>query len=129
MSKTKVHDRIFDGDEFNGTYVAYDTTPSGCITPMVCDVDIHSLSETRLDELRAYRQMNRGQGKKLRPLREDAFHEEIFVILGPQLSTKRAIAALQRLAEFIRKDGLLTGKVEPDGDYYAESFDGKVYPS
>jgi chromatin segregation and condensation protein Rec8/ScpA/Scc1 (kleisin family) len=95
---------------------------------MVCDVEVHSLSKTRLDELRAYRQIKERQRRRLRPLREDAFHEELFVIFGPKLSTKKAITALEALLENIRKDGLLIGKVEPFGDYYVESIDGKVCP-
>jgi hypothetical protein len=126
MTKIAMRDRIFEGDEFNGTYVAYGAAPCGCITPMACDVDIQSLSETRVHELRAYRQMKKRQGRTLRPLRDDAFHGEIFVIFGPDLSAKRAVAALEQLAENIMKDGLLIGRTEPDGDFYVETLDGKI---
>ena len=127
MTKNRIeHDRIFDGDEFSGTYVTYGATPCGCITPFTCEVEIHSLSDTRGDELRAYRQMKKAHGRKLRPLREDAFHEELFVIFGPDLSPKRAVAALEKLAQNIRTEGLLIGQVERDGDYFVETLDGKI---
>ena len=43
MTKNRIeHDRIFDGDEFSGTYVTYGATPCGCITPFTCYVEIHS---------------------------------------------------------------------------------------
>ena len=129
MTKNKIeHDRIFESDEFNGTYVAYGATSWGGITPIACDVDIKSLSETRVDEFRAYRQMKKNHGRRLRPLRDDAFHKELFVIFGPNLSPKGAIAALEKLADNIRKDGLLIGRVEPDGDFYVETLDGKIIP-
>ena len=126
MTKIAVRDRIFEGDDFNGTYVCYGATPCGCITSFACDIDIQSLSETRVDELRAYRQMRQRRGRRLPSLRDKAFHEKIFVIFGPELSAKRAIAALEKLAENIKKHGLLIGRAEPEGDFYVESLDGKI---
>ena len=126
ISNTFERDRIFDGDEFNGTCVGYGATPFGSITPLVCDVDIHSLSETRVDELRAYRQKKKKRGQKLRPLRDDAFHNELFVVFGPELSAKKAVAALENLAHNIKKHGLLIGRAEDRGDYYVETFDGEI---
>jgi hypothetical protein len=100
------HNRVFNGDVFVGTYVAHTATPWGDIVPFTCDAELHSLDETRVDEFRAYRKAKKERGPKLRPLRDDAFQQEVCVIFGPRLSPKQAIAALERMVEYIQSNGL-----------------------
>jgi hypothetical protein len=48
------------------------------------------------------------------------------VIFGPELSPSDAVDALQLLIENIRKDGLLIGRTEKDGDFLVETMDGEI---
>ncbi len=128
VSENYDHSRIFNGDIFAGTYVAYAATPWGDITPFACDAKIHSLDESRPDEFRAYRKATEKRGSKPGPSRASAFQQEICVIFGPRLSAKQAIAALERMVENIKSKGLLIGRAEAEGDYHVEQVDGTISP-
>jgi len=114
-------DRLWEGEELQGTYVVYSATPNNAL-PFVCDVDIHSLCESNIRELRAGRSV---QAKRQAP-REDTLHEEIAVIFGAGLSAKEAVATLERLALQIRKNGLLIGRARFGGDFYVETIKGEI---
>ena len=118
-------DRIFDGDVFQGTYVVYGATPVG-VTPFACDVEVQSLEESDVTELRGYRERRRRAGKKVPALRRDALHDEMLVIFGPELSPKYAIDSLQALIDKIKSDGLLIGRIEPHSDFLVERLDGTI---
>lgn len=82
MKSGKHDDRLFDGDEFTGTYVVYGATP-GSTTCFVCDVDIHTLRDTGVRDTRAFRQLsNESELSGDRKL-----NEELAVVIGPGLST------------------------------------------
>ena len=117
-------DRIFEGDEFNGTYIVYGGTPVGS-TPFACDVEIHSLEESKDDELRAHRLRQKRQGKPVRALRKDALHDELFVVFGPEMSPSEAVETLRFLAAEIERDGLLIGR-RKNGDFEVEKLDGSI---
>lgn len=125
MTARSKRDRIFEGDEFNGTYIVYGGTPN-CVTPFACDVEIHSLEESKDQDLRAYRLRRRRQGKSVRPLRRDALHHELLVIFGPEMSPREAVETLRSLAVEIERQGLLIGRVKKDGDFEVETLDGSI---
>ena len=125
ISNTLERDRIFDGDEFNGTCVGYGATPFGAITPLVCDVDIDDCPKREWTSYVRIAKEKRGQ-KKLRPSRDDAFHNELFVVFGPELSAKKAVAALETSAHNIKKHGLLIGRAEDRKITDVETFDGEI---
>jgi hypothetical protein len=120
-----VKDRIFGGDVFQGTYVVYGATPVG-VTPFACDVEVRSLEESDVTELRGYRERRRRAGKKVPALRRDALHDEMLVTFGPELSPKDAIDSLQALIDKIESEGLLIGRTEPHGDFLVERLDGTI---
>ncbi len=121
------HDRIFEGDNFQGTCVVYGAVARH-VTPFVCDVSVESLQETDVKETRAYRQLARRARKPVPPLRPDAFHHELFVIFGPEASPSEAVKSLKMLIKNIERHGLLIGRKEDLGDFYIETIDGKIIP-
>jgi hypothetical protein len=118
-------DRIFEGGVFYGTNVVY-AACRDAVTSFACDVELRTLEESSVKELRAYRQHQRARGKTVRSLRDDALHDELFVVFGPELSAQKATEFLQRLIEDIRANGLLTGRRRANGDFYVETLKGEV---
>jgi hypothetical protein len=103
----------------------YGAMPAG-VTPFACDVEVQTLEESDVKELRGYRERRRRAGKKMPTLRRDALHDEMLVLFGPELSPKDAIDSLQALIDKIKSEGLLIGRTEPHGDFLVERLDGTV---
>ena len=81
---------IDDRFDFRGTYGAIAATKDR-IEPMVCDVEIDEWSQSGMKETRAFRQELKLKGKKVPTLRSDTLHDELFVIVGPQMSVASAV--------------------------------------
>jgi hypothetical protein len=116
------HDRFFNRDHFNGSYSCYGIAKSGSLLTLICDVAIDSLSESTISETRAHRNGRKARGKSLKPLRNDALHDEMVVVFGPEMSPRQALKALKTLQKSIKEYGLLVGRRRADGDLLFEQI-------
>jgi hypothetical protein len=112
--------------EFHGTYGVYGVAKDG-IEPMVCHAEISDgfWSDRDAKETKAYRRELMCKGKKVRALREDTLHDELFVIFGPKISVASAVKRLREVAKHIAKNGMLIG-IDSRGEYVCERPDGSV---
>jgi hypothetical protein len=118
--KEKDYDRLREGDVFFGTYMCYPATPAYVSVPIECDVKISSLTMSRREEVRAYREALKSRGQKPPALRDDTLHRELLVVAGPDMSADEVVVALRRLIDNIKKDGLMTGLDDRDDEYVME---------
>jgi hypothetical protein len=126
MAKARrIRDGVFEADLLQGTYIVYGAT-SDCITPFACDVYCPKLEEATHREFRAYQQQRQAAGKGIGRRKKDHLGNELLVIFGPELSPSDAVKALQLLIANIRKNGLLNGRTEKDGDFLVETMDGEI---
>jgi hypothetical protein len=101
------------------TYTAYPLPIGVEVGITVGDYDIDLSRETRKDQLRYGRRSQSHSPAEL----PDALQEEVFVVVGPDVSPGDAIKALRRIIERIKSDGLLTGSNDK-GDLVWEMTDG-----
>jgi hypothetical protein len=92
---------------------------------MICDVTIDSWSDSGIKETRGYRRELKRKGKKVRHLREDTLHNELFVFVGAKMSVASVAKRLREVADYIEKQGMLVG-MNKRGDYICETVDGSV---
>jgi hypothetical protein len=117
--------RVFDRDEFKGTYIVYGGTPYNTEAVFACDIMVRPYDESDHKESRAYRLKRQRAGKSVAPLRKDTLHNELMVALGPEMSAKEAVQTLRLLAKKIEQGGLLLGRTSKDGDFASETVDGE----
>jgi hypothetical protein len=109
---------------FSGTSVMY-AAKGDQLVWRECDYDVGTWALSRPKEVRAYRQNLERRGAKKPRLRKSQLHDELVVILGPEMSPKQAVETLRSLARRIEEmGGLLTGR-DCSGQHVAESFSGR----
>lgn len=116
--------RIWEGKEFTGTTVLYAITEDLSMA-FQCDFHIDAQNESYPNETRAYRENRRKRNIAPTKLGNDRLWHEAVVLLGPEMTPKNAVAALRRLADEIEQQGMLTGRVERDGEFAGEATDGR----
>jgi hypothetical protein len=92
-----------------GTAVMYAASSSGFWTSGQGDYEIEFGANSYPKETRAYRKRAKKRGRE-RELREEALRDEAVVLFGPDVSAKRAIQLLRRVANQIANRGLYTGE-------------------
>lgn len=89
------------------------------------NVEITTEAFKRRKEMRAYRLEQSSKGKKLSKLSGLTLQDDLFVLFGPDLSPKDAIASLFHVIQNIKKHGLLVGRDPKDGDV-VEKVNGEL---
>jgi hypothetical protein len=123
--KVVQYNRVFEANDFQGSYVVYGAS-AHFLTPFACDVQIQTLQESDNKQLRAHRLLRRQAGKKVPPLPQDALHDELLVIFGPEISPNEAVLVLRKLARHIERKGMLIGREKADGNFVTEQTDGSI---
>lgn len=92
--------------------------------PAQCDYEIELMLESRPKQVRAYRESRIKSGQRPARLASDQLHDELFVVVGPEMTPLSVAETLEHLAARIRREGLCIGK-DTDGDYVTETLDGE----
>ncbi len=111
--------RIFNGNNFQGTAVVYAASLDDH-TSFQCDFSIETLAETWPGQVRAQHLLRGKSGKPVPKVRSDQLGHELMIVFGPKVPANDAVAALERLAREIQKNGLLVGRDEA-GDFLVET--------
>jgi hypothetical protein len=112
--------RIWNGDDFHGTAVLYAATTDDH-TCFQCDFELRTLEETAPEQVRSQRLLLQKKGKAVPKIKSHQLARELVVLFGPEVSANDAVAALRRLAKVIRREGLLIGRDDKEGDFLVET--------
>lgn len=112
--------RIFNGHRFSGTAVIYAATPDDH-TSFQCDFELDTLIESRPEEVRSQRILRKQAGVMTPRTKRNQLVKELIIILGPEVSANDAVAALERLADIIRRKGMLIGRDDQE-EFVVETF-------
>ncbi len=123
MSKIKDTYRIHGGSRFCGTASLYAATANDHMWS-ISDYHLETMEETRLEETRAFRLAQKKEGRPVARLRKDQLAHELVILFGPEMTANEAVAALERVANDIRENGLMIGRDE-DAEYLAETYGAK----
>ena len=88
-------------------------------------VDLATDSFERRNEMRLARLEHSANQKKPVRLKGNGFRDDVFVLFGPDISSKEAVARLSEVIEEINKNGLLVGRDAHDNDF-VETVDGEL---
>lgn len=116
--------RLWNGEAFDGTTMIYGAKGDDSF-PAQCDYEIALMIESRPQQVRAYRKSRVDKGRKPAKLGPNQLHDELFVVVGPEMTPSSAAETLERLAARIRSEGLCIGKDET-GEYVTETLDGHL---
>ena len=108
----------------SGTAVTYSVTQDGHAAYQG-DYEINSRSDSRPQDVRAFRQSQTRKGQAKGRLSRERLGGEMAIMFGPEMSPANAVRALKRLAKWIEEKGLLIGRDET-GDFLIEEIDGSV---
>lgn len=98
----KVSDRWGIDERWHGTAVIYSTAGRES-WGLTGDYDVTYCDESNPEELRAYRQVMRRRGRRVKKLGIDKLRDHLVVIFGAEMSARTAVATLSALIDRTRK--------------------------